>query len=120
MKVRIIEINGVKIAVCESNDVIIKDGQSALEFAINIGYEHDCLNIAMDKTVISEDFFKLSTGIAGEVVQKFINFGYRLAIIGDFSGYTSKSLRDFIYECNNGQYLFFVESEKAALEMLSK
>ena len=32
----------------------------------------------------------------------------KLAIIGDFSGYTSKPLRDFIYESNNGNQVFFV------------
>lgn len=35
--------------------------------------------------------------IENEVLQKFINYQTKIAIIGDFSGYTSKSLKDFIY-----------------------
>jgi len=56
-------------------------------------------NIAVHKAAITEEFFDLSTSIAGEVAQKFVNYGFKLAIIGDFSGYASKSLHDYIYEC---------------------
>ena len=107
-----------KVVIAYSETPIIFDGQSALNFAANIGYEHDCHNIVVNKAAVAEDFFKLSTGIAGEVVQKFVNYGYRLAIIGDFSGYTSKPLRDYIYECNKGNHLYFVANEKEAIAKL--
>lgn len=68
--------------------------------------------------VISEDFFRLSSGIAGEVLQKFINYRTKLAIIGDFSKYTSKPLHDFIYECNKGDDIFFVDNLEQAVEKL--
>ena len=44
----------------------------------------------------------------------------KLAIVGDFSGYTSKPLRDFIYESNNGSHVFFVATVEEALEKLSR
>ena len=118
MNVKIIETNDVKIAVINSDTPLIIDGQSALDFAVNIGYEHDCRNIAVNKAAISEDFFKLSTGIAGEVAQKFVNYNYRLAIVGDFSGYTSKPLHDYIYECNKGGHLYFAADEDEAIKLL--
>lgn len=120
MTTKTIESENGKIAVVHSDTVIISDGQSAIDFAVNVGYEYDCRDIALNKEAIAEDFFKLSSGIAGEVVQKFVNYGYRLAIIGDFSGYTSKPLRDYIYECNNGKHLYFVSDENAALERLGR
>lgn len=46
------------------------------------------------KELIVEDFFVLSRGLAGEILQKFINYGGRIAIYGDFSVYTSKPLQD--------------------------
>ncbi len=64
-------------------------------------------------------FFPVS-GIAGEILQKFINYHAKLAIIGDFSGYTSKPLKDFIYESNNGKDVFFVGSEQEAVERLTQ
>ena len=113
------ETDHARVAICESDVVIINDGQSALDFAVSIGYEHDCRNISINKAAIAEDFFKLSTGMAGEVTQKLVNYGYRLAIIGDFSGYTSKPLRDFIYECNNGKHIYFVADQSEAVAKLS-
>lgn len=76
-------------------------------------------DIAVDKKLITEDFFILSTGLAGEVLQKFINYGGRIAIYGDFSQYTSKPLRDFIYESNKGKDVFFVATEAEAVAKLA-
>jgi hypothetical protein len=72
----------------------------------------------ISKEAISEDFFVLSTGVAGDVVQKFVNYHFRVAIVGDFSKYTSKSLHDYMFECNTGKHLYFVASEQEALEKL--
>ena len=110
-------ING-NIVIVDSDVPILFNGESALDFVVNIGYEHGCHNIAVYKSAITEDFFKLSTGIAGEVVQKFVNYGFRFAIIGDFSGYVSKPLHDYIYECNKGGHLYFVADEDEAIKML--
>lgn len=118
MNIRIIETKSGKVAVVNSDTPIITDGQSALDFAASVGYEHNCHSIVINKEAITEEFFKLSTGVAGEVVQKFINYGYRLAIVGNFSGYTSKPLHDFIYESNNGGHLYFVSSEDEALRKM--
>lgn len=75
---------------------------------------------AINKEAIIEDFFILSKGIAGEILQKFINYQIKFAIIGDYAKYTSKPLKDFIYESNNGKDIFFIENEEKAIEMLSK
>ncbi len=106
------------IAVINSGTPLITGAQSALDLIASVGFEHNVAKIAISKSAISEDFFKLSTGIAGEVMQKFVNYGYRLAIIGDFSHYTSKPLHDYIYECNNGKHLNFVATEQAAIDKL--
>ncbi len=103
----------------ESEDVLITDPQSALDLIATVYYEKNCNKIILDKKAIAEGFFKLSSGIAGEVLQKFINYNTKLAIIGDFSKYTSKPLHDFIYECNKGKDIFFAESLNQAVEMLS-
>ena len=42
------------------------------------------------------------------------------AFIGDFSGYTSKPLHDFIYESNKGRHLFFVADEDEAIARLGE
>ena len=94
----------------ESEDILISDPQSALDFMMTVIYEKNCSKIVLDKKTISEEFFRLSSGIAGDVLQKFINYHTKLAIIGDFSKYTSKPLHDLIYECNKGNDIFFVDN----------
>lgn len=113
-----IETDNGNIAVVYSDVPVIVDGQSALDFAVNIGHEHGCSNIIVNKAAIIEDFFNLSTGVAGEVVQKFVNFGYHLAIVGDFTVYTSEALQAFIYESNRGKYLYFAADEDEAVNKL--
>ena len=106
------------IAVVNNETPLIADAQSARDLIISVHYEYYAAKIAIYKAAISEDFFRLSTGVAGEVAQAFVNYGCRLAIIGDFSGYTSKPLYDYIYECNKGRHLNFVDDEQEAVKWL--
>lgn len=108
------------IAVVKSDEIIIKDTQSAMDFIMTIKYETECSKIALNKEAITNDFFILSKGIAGEILQKFINYQIKFAVYGDYSKYTSKPLKDFIYESNNGKDIFFVKDADEAVEMLSK
>jgi hypothetical protein len=108
------------VAVIQSDTPLITDAQSALDLIATVSYEHNAHKIAITKAAITEDFFKLSTGLAGNITQKFVNYGYQLAIIGDFSDYTSKPLHDYIYECNNGKHIFFVADEEKAIACLQK
>ena len=100
--------------------MIIKDTQTAIDFIMSVKYETNCSKIAINKDAIIEDFFILSKGIAGEILQKFINYQIKFAIIGDYSKYTSKPLKDFIYESNKGKDIFFVETEDEAVKLLDK
>lgn len=108
------------IAVVKSDEIIIKDTQSAMDFIMTVKYETECSKIALNKEAITDDFFILSKGIAGEILQKFINYQIKFAVYGDYSKYTSKPLKDFIYESNNGKDIFFVKDEDEAVKMLSK
>ncbi len=109
-----------EIAVVRSKEIIIKDVQSAIDFVMSIKYETNCNKIALNKEAIIEDFFVLSKGLAGEILQKFINYQVKFAIYGDYSKYTSKPLKDFIYESNNGKDIFFVENEEEAMNKLNR
>lgn len=119
MNITAINENGIEIAIVRSNDVMITDVQSALDLMATVRYEAGCDRMIIDKSVISEDFFDLKTRLAGEILQKFINYQTKIAIVGDFSKYTSRSLKDFIYESNNGSYIFFLANEEQAIEKLS-
>lgn len=119
MKTEIITKNNTKVAVVNSDELLITDVQSALDFIMTIKYETNCTNIAINKEAIVEDFFVLSTCLAGEILQKFINYGVRFAIYGDFSKYTSKSFQDFVFESNKGKDIYFQPDVSLAVDKLS-
>ena len=118
MTITKIEKNGMICAVLNSDEPVITDVQSALDVLMTAQYEAGTKNIVVGKELITRDFFILSTGLAGELLQKYINYGGRIAIYGDYSHYTSKPLHDFIYESNQGKDVFFATTEDEAIEML--
>ena len=120
MQLTKIEKNGIACAVVNSNEIVITDAQSALDVLMSAKYDIGTKNIVVGKKLITEDFFILSKGLAGEILQKYVNYGGRIAIYGDYSHYTSKPLKDFIYESNKGKDVFFVATRDEAVEMLTR
>ena len=119
MKIEYIQEKGILIAVVTDHTPVISDAQSALDLAMTVKYESGAERIVVDKKAVCEDFFILSSGIAGEILQKYINYHVKLAIYGDYSRYTSKPLRDFIYESNRGKDFFFTASKEEAVQKLA-
>ncbi|HAX40881.1 MAG TPA: DUF4180 domain-containing protein [Clostridiales bacterium] len=120
MTIKKIEQNGVIIAQVEGEVTLVSDVQSALDLMATVRYETDADRMILPKAALAERFFVLSSGLAGDILQKFVNYQFKVAMVGDFSGYTSKPLRDFIFESNNGKHVFFVSSVEEALEKLAR
>ena len=119
MQIKSIQRGGVKIAVVTGGEKVLIDVQSALDLLATVNYETGADRIAIDKDVVADGFFVLSTGLAGDVLQKFVTYHTKVAIYGDYTGYTSKPLKDFIYESNKGSHVFFVPTKEEALERLA-
>ena len=120
MQLSKIKKNGIVCAVVNSDKLVITDAQTALDVLMSAKYDIGTKNIVIDKKLIVEDFFILSKGLAGEILQKYVNYGGRIAIYGDYSHYTSKPLKDFIYESNKGKDVFFVATQDEAVDMLTR
>ena len=112
--------NGVPIALVEGEEKALTSPQEALDLAMTVKYETGSQRIALPKKLVAEEFFILSSGMAGEILQKYINYQFKLAIWGDFSRYTSKPLHDFIYESNQGKDFFFVATQEEAVSRLAQ
>lgn len=69
---------------------------------------------------LDEAFFSLSTRVAGEIIQKFVNYRLGVAFLGDISRHTgaSPALRDFVHECNSGRQTWFLDGEDELRERL--
>src|SRR5690606_4953028 len=118
MKIESHHVNNVRIAEVITDEVVLKTLEDGLDLLGNVYYQ------GFDKVILhqqnmSPDFFDLKTGIAGEVLQKFAQYRMPLAIVGDFSNVNSKSLKDFIYESNQGKHVNFVDTTAEAVTRLS-
>ena len=79
--------------------------------------------IAVPVARLDPAFFDLSSGFAGEITQKVVNYGLKLAIIGDFGAAdadaTSQPFADYVWETNRGDHIWFLDDEAALAEKLA-
>lgn len=115
--IEFVHIDGIKIARVISDETLIRNTQDAVDLMGDCWY-NGAVGIIMNEKNIVADFFDLKTGIAGDILQKFSNYNVRLAIVGDFDKYKSKSIKDFIFESNKHRHINFVSSVDEAQERL--
>ena len=109
--------NNSIIAEITDKNYIVNDAQDILNLMADVGM-NNCNRIIIHENNLNKDFFDLKTRLAGEILQKFSNYKFKLAIIGDFSKYESNSLQDFIRECNRGKMILFVNDLDTALSLM--
>ncbi|WP_294276966.1 DUF4180 domain-containing protein [uncultured Chryseobacterium sp.] len=119
MKIETYPINNLKIAEIITDEVVLSTPEEGLDFLGNLYYQ-GFDGIMIHKENITSDFFDLKTKIAGEILQKFVQYQMPLIIIGDFSQVSSKSLQDFIYESNTGRQVNFLSSRSEAIQAFSR
>lgn len=76
--------------------------------------------VAIPTGRLDEDFFRLKTRVAGEFLQKFVQYGVRVAIVGDISRQVEESepLGGFVRESNRGRHIWFVTNENEIAKRL--
>ncbi|MEV4638356.1 DUF4180 domain-containing protein [Actinoplanes sp. NPDC049548] len=104
----LIERVGVPVVLCEGPGASIGGPQDALDLIGAAFGRADTVAVAAQR--LDERFFRLSSGLAGEIMQKFVNYRIRLAVVGDISAHVAASdaLRDLVRESNKGDHVWFV------------
>ncbi len=115
-KYKIHTINHNEIIEVQDKSLVIDTAHQFLELMFNLPSDR----VVFSKENFTESFFDLRSGLAGEILQKVSNHAAKLGIVGDFSVYESKSLRDFIYESNKSNNVVFVSTVEDALNRLSR
>ena len=110
------EFNGVRVLDCDANGVKLRSDRDAVDI-IGEALSQRCKLVVLPIERLDESFFSLKTRIAGEIIQKFVNYGLRLAIVGDIARHVeaSTALRDFVLETNRGRQVWFV-ADRAELD----
>ncbi|HEX5597209.1 MAG TPA: DUF4180 domain-containing protein [Micromonosporaceae bacterium] len=99
---------GVPVLVCGDEGPPIATVQDALDVIGSAFSQTDVVAIPVGR--LNDAFFNLRTGLAGEIMQKFVNYQIRLAVVGDISAHiaASTALRDLVFESNHGNHIWFV------------
>lgn len=73
--------------------------------------------VAVPVARLDERFFTLSTGVAGDILQKLVQYRVRLAVVGDIAAHLERSeaLRGLVRESDRGRDAWFV-ADRAELD----
>ncbi|MCU1549733.1 MAG: hypothetical protein JWR36_293 [Glaciihabitans sp.] len=113
-------INGITVLQYAADGALLASERDAVEL-VNEAFNAHAQLVAVPVERFDDMFFHLSTRIAGEFIQKVVTYRVQLAILGDISEHvnTSTALRDFVYESNRGDHVWFLADESALRERLS-
>jgi len=116
MTARILPLHGAVVFLPSADGPIIAGDRDTADL-IGEAFGAGATIIAIPVTRLGPDFLKLSTRIAGEMLQKLINYRFQVAILGDIEAAVADSdaLRDFVRESNQGRMVWFLP-DLAALE----
>ena len=111
------ELHGVRVFELAPGEARLRTYAEAVDI-VGQSFEDRATVIVIPVECLDDEFFQLRTRIAGEIVQKFVQYRRRLAIVGDISRHLadSSALRAFVVESNRGKEVWFLTS----LEELNK
>ncbi|MEV4417942.1 DUF4180 domain-containing protein [Catellatospora sp. NPDC049609] len=102
------EHHGIGVLVADADGPAVTTVQDALDL---IGEAFQGAQVvALPAARLTGDFFTLGTGLAGEIMQKFVNYRIRLVVLGDLGRWLERSsaLRALVAESNRGEHVWFL------------
>ena len=108
-------LSGHAVLVCDPDGPVLASEADALDLIGSTWGGAEIEWLALPVTRLSEAFLTLRTGLAGAVIQKFVNYRLKLALVGDISEpvSASKALADFVRESNDGAHVWSVPDIEA-------
>jgi Domain of unknown function (DUF4180) len=115
------ELHGVRVLECDPNEKQLRNYNEAVEL-IGKAFESRASLIVVPAECLDDDFFRLSTRIAGELIQKVVQYRQRLVIVGDISRHLAESsaLRAFVLEANRGKEVWFLATREELDQRLAR
>lgn len=119
MTATLTHVHGVSVLHCPADGPLLAGEAEALDLIGEaLGQQADVVTVPVER--LPEEFFRLASGVAGAVVQKFGNYRLRLVVVGDISAHlaASQALRDFVRETNRGGQVWFVSHRQELTDRL--
>jgi DNA-binding PadR family transcriptional regulator len=119
MNYKVIERNDKKYIECDSEETPLRSEQDALDL-MAICFENVTNLVMLHSEVLTDDFFKLKTGLAGQILQKFINYQIKAAFVLPVEEKVKGKFKDLMTEANRGNdYRVFENRGDAEAWLLS-
>ncbi|VWB94714.1 alpha/beta fold hydrolase [Burkholderia lata] len=116
---RIVQAAGHRVLVRDPAAGPVQRESDALDL-VALAHEHEADWVAVPADALHDDFYRLESGLAGAVLQKLVNYGVRLGVVGDIERWLERSeaLRALVRESNRGTSVWFVANEDDLLRKL--
>jgi hypothetical protein len=85
---KIHELTGGTVVEAISDEILVNSGRDALDLMMEAS-GHGANSLIIHEHNLHPTFFDLRSGLAGEVLQKSVNYQVKLAIIGEFEKITN-------------------------------
>jgi hypothetical protein len=105
-----------KILIASDSDISI---QSAGDIPDALAACFGTAGLILTEADLAQEFFDLRSGLAGEVLQKFVNYGARVAIVLPNPGAYGERFSELAYEHASHGLIRFVRSIDEARAWLS-
>lgn len=113
------DIAGIRMLVAPAEGPPIGSDRDASDL-IGDAISANAAWVAIPVGRLADGFLTLSTRMAGEFLQKLVNYRLRVAIVGDLgAALDSEALNAFVIESNRGQTVWFVDSLDALRDRLT-
>jgi hypothetical protein len=117
----IAEVEGRRAYVCHADGPPIAADRGVTDI-LGETFGHEVRLVVIPVARLSPAVLDLKTRLAGEVLQKFVDYGRQVVILGDISRALagSRALRDFVRESNRGRSVWFVPDLAALKARLAR
>ncbi|HWQ29556.1 MAG TPA: DUF4180 domain-containing protein [Negativicutes bacterium] len=110
--------NGRRYLECTSSDTGLTNEKDALEL-VSACFENDTDLLLLDYSVLSVDFFRLDTGVAGAILQKLINYRIKTAAVIPSELIENARFREMALETNKGMHFRIFDTREEAVGWLT-
>lgn len=113
MDYQLTQIGSHRVLVQSDSASPLEQENDALDLVM-LARQHQADYIVVRAQSLHHDFYRLASGFAGAFLQKLMNYGIRIVVLGNIDEYLKRSnaLREFVLESNCGESVGFVTTEQ--------
>jgi PadR family transcriptional regulator AphA len=117
MKVHLVEKHGCKYVEGTGSDPFLQREEDAVAL-VGVCGEHSAERVLLYASNLSESFFDLKTGLAGAILQKFVNYHVKVALVTPLNLVQGR-FREYILEANQGNHFRAFQEKNEAESWLT-